>query len=159
EDYLEALAARAARLPVGNPDTEQVALGPIINARQLERIQAIVDATVAAGASVVAGGARNDPYYPPTVLRDVGRDTPAFRDEIFGPVAPVTTFRDDNEAVELANATEYGLAAAVQSGSRERAERLADRLHAGMVHVNDQTVNEEAPAPFGGPGLTGGGFC
>ncbi len=71
-------------------------------------------------------------------------------EEIFGPVAPVTTFTDDDEAVELANATEYGLAAAVQSGQPERAAAVAEQLDAGMVHVNDQTVNEEPPAPFGG---------
>jgi benzaldehyde dehydrogenase (NAD) len=75
---------------------------------------------------------------------------PAFTNELFGPVAPVTTFRTDEEAVELANATEYGLAAAVQSGSPQRAAAVADQLQAGMVHINDQTVNEEPPAPFGG---------
>jgi len=159
ETYLEALATRAARLPVGNPDTEQVALGPIINARQLDRIQSVVDGTIAAGATALAGGKRDDPYYPPTVLRDVAPGMPAFAEEIFGPVAPVTTFRDDAGAVELANATEYGLAAAVQTGSRERGDALAAQLRAGMVHVNDQTVNEESAAPFGGPGATGGGFC
>jgi len=157
--YVEALATRAARLPVGNPDTEEVALGPIINARQLDRIQSVVDGTVAAGATVVVGGQRDDPYYPPTVLRDVAPGTPAYEEEIFGPVAPVTTFRDDAEAVELANSTEYGLAAAVQTGSRERGDAIAAQLRAGMVHVNDQTVNEESAAPFGGPGATGSGFC
>ena len=74
----------------------------------------------------------------------------AFKEEIFGPVAAITTFKTDDEAVELANATEYGLSAAVQSGSQERADAVAARLDAGMVHVNDQTVNEEPPAPFGG---------
>ena len=86
------------------------------------------------------------------MLRDVTPEMPAFAEEIFGPVAPVTTFRDDAEAVELANATEYGLAAAVQSGSPQRAAAVAEQLHAGMVHINDQTVNEEPPAPFGGFG-------
>jgi benzaldehyde dehydrogenase (NAD) len=78
-------------------------------------------------------------------------------EELFGPVAPVTTFSDDAEAVELANATEYGLAAAVQSGSAQRAAAVAEQLHAGMVHVNDQTVNEEPPAPFGGVGASSNG--
>ena len=74
----------------------------------------------------------------------------AFDEEIFGPVAPVTTFRSDEEALELANGVEHGLAAAVQSGSQTRAADFAEGLKAGMVHVNDQTVNEEPPAPFGG---------
>ena len=160
EDYVAALAERAARLPFGNPDTEQVALGPIINERQLARIERIVGDSIKAGAVLVTGGERSGPYYAPTVLRDVTPSMPVFVEEIFGPVAPVTTFRDDSEALELANATGYGLAAAVQSGSRERGEQFAAGLRAGMVHVNDQTVNEEATAPFGGFGISGnGGHC
>jgi benzaldehyde dehydrogenase (NAD) len=150
EDYLAALTERAARLPVGNPATEQVALGPIINAKQVERVQRIVDETVAAGATALIGGASDGLFYPATVLRDVRPEMAAFAEEIFGPVAPVTTFRTDAEAVELANATEYGLAAAVQSGSQAHAAEIAAGLHAGMIHINDQTVNEEPPAPFGG---------
>ncbi len=157
ERYLEALAERAQRLPVGDPAAANVALGPLINQKQLERVQRIVDDSVTQGAGVVAGGKSDGLFYPATVLRNVTPTMPAFAEEIFGPVAPVTTFRDDEEAIELANATEYGLAAAVQSGSPERAARLADRLRAGMVHINDQTVNEESPAPFGGFGSSGNG--
>ena len=155
--YLDALTERAQRLPVGNPATEQVALGPIINERQVQRVQRIVDETVAAGAEARTGGVADGLFYKPTVLAGVRPDMAAFREEIFGPVAPVTTFSDDDEAIALANATEYGLAAAVQSGSPERASRVAERLHAGMVHINDQTVNEEPPAPFGGFGASSNG--
>jgi benzaldehyde dehydrogenase (NAD) len=150
EEYLAALAERAGRLPVGNPATDEVALGPIINAKQVERVRRIVDDSVSAGAKAMVGGTPDGPFWPATVLRDVRADMPAFTDEIFGPVAPVITFRSDEEAVELANATDYGLAAAVQSGSQSRATEVASGLHAGMVHINDQTVNEEPPAPFGG---------
>jgi benzaldehyde dehydrogenase (NAD) len=150
EQYLAALTERAARLPVGNPATEQVALGPIINQRQIDRVQRIVDETVSAGATALVGGTHDGLFYPATVLRDVRPEMAAFREEIFGPVAPVTTFRTDEEAVELANQTEYGLSAAVQSGSQARAADVAAGLHSGMVHINDQTVNEEPPAPFGG---------
>ncbi|HZQ65365.1 MAG TPA: aldehyde dehydrogenase family protein [Gaiellaceae bacterium] len=154
DDYVRALAERAERLPVGNPDTEQVAIGPVINRRQVDRIRALVDESVAAGATVVVGGESDGLFFPPTVLRDVTPAMPVFAEETFGPVAPVTAFRDDDEAVELANGTGYGLAAAVQ-GERAHAERVAARLRAGMVHVNDQTVNEEDPAPFGGFGISG----
>ena len=150
ERYLEALAERAGHLPVGNPATSEVALGPIINAKQIERVQRIVDESVGAGATAMVGGAADGPFYPATVLRDVTPQMAAFKEEIFGPVAPVTTFSSDAEAIELANSTEYGLAAAVQSGSQSRAADVAEGLHAGMVHINDQTVNEEPPAPFGG---------
>jgi benzaldehyde dehydrogenase (NAD) len=157
EAYTAALVERAGRLPVGNPATEEVALGPIINDRQVERVQRIVDESVAQGAQLLAGGTHDGLFYKPTVLGGVTRTMPAFAEEIFGPVAPVITFRDDAEAVELANATEYGLAAAVHSASPERAGAVADRLRAGMVHINDQTVNEEPPAPFGGFGCSSNG--
>jgi benzaldehyde dehydrogenase (NAD) len=150
DDYLAALTERAGRLVVGNPATEQVHLGPIINAKQVERVQRIVDETVGAGATALVGGTHDGLFFPATVLRDVKPGMAAFSEEIFGPVAPVTTFRSDEEAIELANMTEYGLAAAVQSGSQSRATEVAEGLHAGMVHINDQTENEEPPAPFGG---------
>ena len=150
EEYLAALAARAGHLPVGNPATDEVALGPIINEKQVARVQRIVDETVAAGAAALVGGNADGPFFPPTVLRGVHPEMAAFTEEIFGPVAPVTTFCSDEEAVELANQTEYGLAAAVQSGRAGRAPRWPSSCDAGMVHINDQTVNEEPPAPFGG---------
>ena len=101
-------------------------------------------------------GTNDGLFFAPTVLGDVTREMPAFAEEIFGPVAAVTTFGNDDEAVELANATEYGLTAAVQ-GSVDRATAVANQLRAGMVHVNDQTVNEEPPAPFGGIGCSSNG--
>ncbi len=113
-------------------------------------MQRIVDETVGAGATAIVGGTHDGPFFPATVLRDVRPEMAAFREEIFGPVAPVTTFRSDEEAIELANSTEYGLVAAVQSGSQTRGDAVAAGLHSGMVHVNDTTVNEEPPAPFGG---------
>jgi benzaldehyde dehydrogenase (NAD) len=157
EEYTAALVERAKRLPVGNPATDEVALGPIINERQVARVQRIVDESVAQGAHLLAGGTHDGLFYAPTVLGGVTRSMPAFAEEIFGPVAPVITFRDDAEAVELANATEYGLAAAVHSASPGRAAAVADQLRAGMVHINDQTVNEEPPAPFGGVGCSSNG--
>jgi benzaldehyde dehydrogenase (NAD) len=157
ESYTEALVERANHLPVGNPATEEVALGPIINDKQLERLSGIVDDTVAAGATALAGGRHDGPFYKPTVLGGVTPEMRAFKEEIFGPVAPITTFGDEDEAVELANSTEYGLVAAVQSGSPQRAAAVAERLRAGMVHVNDTTVNEEPPAPFGGVGASSNG--
>jgi benzaldehyde dehydrogenase (NAD) len=157
DDYVKALAERASHLPVGNPDTEQVALGPIINQKQIERVAGIVDGSVAQGASLVTGGKHENLFFEPTVLSDVTRSMPAFTDEIFGPVAPVIRFSDDAEAVELANATDYGLVAAVQSGSQARAAAVAEQLHAGMVHVNGTTINEEPPAPFGGFGQSSNG--
>ena len=157
EEYTAALVERARRLPVGNPATDEVALGPIINEKQITRVQRIVDDSVSQGAELLAGGTHDGPFFKPTVLGGVTTSMPAYAEEIFGPVAPVIAFRDDEHAVELANGTEYGLAAAVHSASPERARAVADRLRAGMVHINDQTVNEEPPAPFGGFGVSSNG--
>lgn len=150
DEYVAALAERASHLPVGDPASGQVALGPLINEKQIARVQRIVDETVAAGATAVVGGKRDRLFFPPTVLRGVTPEMAAFKEEIFGPVAAITTFKTDDEAVELANSTDYGLSAAVQSGSEAHAAAVAAQLEAGMVHINDQTVNEEPSAPFGG---------
>ena len=157
EEYTAALVERAQRLPVGNPATDEVALGPIINEKQISRVQRIVDDSVSQGAELLTGGTHDGPFFKPTVLGGVTTSMPAYAEEIFGPVAPVIAFRDDEHAVELANGTDYGLAAAVHSASPERARAVADRLRAGMVHINDQTVNEEPPAPFGGFGVSSNG--
>jgi len=157
DSYLERLAERAAKLPVGDPHTEQVALGPLISERQLANVDRIVSQTVAAGAELRAGGQHDRLFYSPTVLGGVTPAMPAFQEEIFGPVAPVIVVRDDAEAVAVANDTEYGLVAAIQTGSRDRGRALADQLDTGIVHVNDQTLNNDAYAPFGGTRASGNG--
>jgi benzaldehyde dehydrogenase (NAD) len=157
DEYLDRLAARASGLPVGDPNVEQVALGPLINERQLANVDRIVTQTVEAGAVVRAGGTHDKLFYKPTVLAGVTTKMPAFREEIFGPVAPVIVVQDEAEAVAVANDTEYGLVAAIQTGSRERGRALADQLRTGIVHVNDQTLNNDAYAPFGGTGASGNG--
>jgi benzaldehyde dehydrogenase (NAD) len=157
EQYLAALAARANALPVGDPFRSQVALGPLINKTQLDRVHRIVTESVAAGASLAAGGTYEGPFYKATVLGGVTQTMPAFKDEIFGPVAPVIIARDDDEAVALANASDYGLSAAVRTGSLDRGLAIARRIRSGMIHINDQTVNNLAYAPFGGVGHSGNG--
>ena len=155
EDYIAELSRRADALTVGDP-REKVDLGPVINQSQAEHIDDVVHRSVAAGARVTTGGTRDGLFVRPTVLADVTADMPAFAEEIFGPVAVVTTFRTDDEAVGLANRTQYGLVAGVHSGSLARARTVGERLRAGMLHINDQTVNDETIAPFGGIGDSGG---
>ena len=157
DEYLDRLAARAKNLPVGDPFTEQVALGPLINETQLKNVDRIVSETIAAGADVRAGAQHRGLFYEPTVLAGVTSSMPAFREEIFGPVAPVIVVRDDDEAIAVANDTEYGLVAAIQTGSVERGRRVAAGLRTGIVHINDQTLNNDAYAPFGGTGASGNG--
>jgi benzaldehyde dehydrogenase (NAD) len=156
-DYVDALRDKAQHLRMGDPYREDVQLGPIVNAKQVERVDDIVRRSVEGGARLVIGGSHEGLFYQPTVLADVTQDLPAWTDEIFGPVAPVTTFRTDDEALALANASDYGLVGAVYSRSMSRGLALAQRIKAGMVHVNDGTLNDEATIPFGGTGMSGNG--
>ena len=157
EAYAERLAARARNLVAGNPAAQPVHLGPLINARQCDKVEQIVQASIAQGAQLLAGGVREGLFYSATVLGGVTPNMPAFTDEIFGPVAPITVFDTDEEAAALVNSSPYGLSAAVHSASVSRAMALANRLHTGMIHINDQTVNNEFHVPFGGMGASGSG--
>jgi benzaldehyde dehydrogenase (NAD) len=154
---MERLVAVADQLPVGDPARQQVALGPLINEKQRDRVHKIVRDTIAAGATLRAGGTFEGLFYRPTVLDGVRPGMRAFDEEIFGPVAPVTTFSSDEEAVALANRTEFGLSAGVISGSVSRALALGNRLKTGILHINDQTVGDEPHVPFGGRGASGNG--
>ncbi|MGQ7787559.1 benzaldehyde dehydrogenase [Nesterenkonia sp. K-15-9-6] len=156
DDYLERLAAKADGLPVGDPAREQVALGPIIDENQLKRVDSIVQETVLHGGRVVAGGTHEGPFYRPTVLTDLTEESPAWAQEIFGPVAPVMRFRTEEEAIALANGSAYGLSASIL-GDVGAAMRIADQLASGKIHINEQTVSDEAYAPFGGVGDSGNG--
>ena len=155
--YTAKLVERTAKLAIGDPNTQAVMLGPVINDEQLKRVSGIVDRSVAAGANVATGGTNEGRFYRPTVLTGVTPAMAAFAEEIFGPVAPITTFKDDEEAIALANDTEYGLSSAIFSNDIERAKRMAERLNTGLVHINDQTINDDPRVPFGGFGASGNG--
>jgi benzaldehyde dehydrogenase (NAD) len=156
-DYVTRLAAKADHLPVGNPAAEQVALGPVIDEGQRDRIHELVTASVDAGARLAAGGTYDRLFYRPTVLAEVTADMPAYAQEVFGPVAPVATFSTPEEAAELAAGSEYALSLGILTGDVMRAMDLAARIPTGIVHINDQTVNDEAHAPFGGVAASGNG--
>lgn len=156
-EYLDILTRKAQALPVGDPFRQNVAIGPIINARQVARIDKIVKDSVGAGARLTTGGTHEGPFYKPTVLCDVRPGMPAYDLEIFGPVAPVIVAEDEEHAISIANDTEYGLSGAVQSRSLERGLRVARQIKSGLVHINDQTVNDFADIPFGGRGTSGNG--
>lgn len=156
EDYVAALAAKADALPVGDPSANNVALGPIIDAKQSERIQRIVAEAVAAGARVAAGGEADGLFVRPTVLADLTVENPAFTAEIFGPVAPVVAYSPVEEAIDMINANEYGLSVGIL-GDVGTAMSVADQVESGKVHINEQTVSDEANAPFGGVKASGTG--
>jgi benzaldehyde dehydrogenase (NAD) len=157
DGYIERLAGKADHLPVGDPATEQVALGPIIDAGQRDKIHSLVTSSVEAGATLAAGGTYDELFYRPTVLTDVTVDTPAYANEVFGPVAPVIRFSSVEEAAQLAAATDYGLSLSILTRDPLKGLDLANRIPSGIVHINDQTVSDEAQIPFGGVGASGTG--
>jgi benzaldehyde dehydrogenase (NAD) len=148
--YVEALAGHASALPVGDPSAGQVALGPLIDERARDKVHGLVTSTVDAGARLAAGGTYQNLFYQPTVLDGVRTNMPAYAEEIFGPVAPVVRFSSVDEAVALAGDSAYGLSLGILTGDAMRGLAIAERIKTGIVHINDQTVNDEAVAPFGG---------
>jgi benzaldehyde dehydrogenase (NAD) len=150
------LVEKANHLPVGDP-LGQVALGPVITKAQVQRIDGIVKDSVKAGAKLEAGGTFEGPFYRPTVLTGVRPGMRAFDEEIFGPVAAITSVGSDDEAIQLANNNEYGLSAGVFSADVGRAIAVGNRLNTGLLHINDQTVADEPHVPFGGSGASGNG--
>src|SRR5665213_1158807 len=152
DDYARVLAEHANHLPVGDPKTGQVALGPLIDAKQRDRVHSMVTDTVAAGATLLAGGTYEELFYRPTVLSNVPTTSPAYCEEVFGPVAPVVSYSSLDEAVALASESPYGLSLGILSRDGLRALELASRITTGAIHINDQTVADEAVIPFGGTG-------
>ena len=150
--FVEKLAARAQALKVGSGFESGVQQGPLIDANALAKVQAHVADARAHGARVLTGGAPHElggTFFQPTVLADVTGDMLVAREETFGPVAPVFRFTTEDEAVTLANSTEFGLAAYFYSRDVARVFRVAERLESGMVGVNTGLISNEV-APFGG---------
>ena len=146
------LSESMAALTVGPGSGDGVQVGPLVNAKTRSKVSELVDGAVAAGATVRIGGEQPDGpgfYYPPTVLTDVPADAEILRTEIFGPVAPITTFQTEDEAIELANNTEYGLVSYVYTADLARGLRVSEQIEAGMVGLNRGLVSDPA-APFGG---------
>src|SRR6478609_1270821 len=152
DDYVARLAAKAEHLPVGDPASGQVALGPIIDERQRDKVHGLVTASVDAGARLAAGGTYEGLFYRPTVLADVAPAMPAYANEVFGPVAPVVRFSTADEAAKLAGDSEYGLSLGILTRDVMRGLDLARKIPTGLVHINDQTVDDAPNTPFGGTG-------
>lgn len=155
QEYVDVLAAKADALRVGDGYREDVQLGPIIDRGQLDHAQDLVRRSVDSGARLVAGGTHEGLFHRPTVLADCTGDTPAYAEEVFGPVACVRPFSGVDEAVALAADSEFGLSLGVLGADLGEAMAIADRIPSGQVHINDQTFNDDAGAPFGGVGASG----
>ncbi len=156
KEFTQRLKERAESIPMGDPTNPGNAIGPLINQRALDKVHAQVEEAVAGGANLVTGGKFDNLVYHPTVVTDVTPDMSLFREQTFGPVAPIVVVSDREEALAVANDSEYGLSAGILTGDFTNALDMALRLETGMVHIGDQTVNDEPQAPFGG--VKGSGY-
>lgn len=159
--FVEGFVARARAIKLGDGLDPSVGMGPLINASRLSEIDGIVAGAVRAGAKVVAGGGRSSAFnvghfFEPTVLSHVTDDMPVMAEENFGPIAAITRFRTDDEALERANACDMGLSAYAFTGSPTRARRTIAELKAGMVGINSFAL-AASEAPFGGTNFSGMG--
>jgi len=151
-DFVDRLVSEFESLTVGDPMDEDTDVGPQARQELLDELHEQVVASVDAGATVVTGGEpldRDGAFYPPTVLADVPAGSPADSEELFGPVAAVYEVDDEDAAVERANDTEFGLGASIWTEDRERGERVARRVEAGCVYIN-QLTKSDPRVPFGG---------
>ncbi|RJG06101.1 aldehyde dehydrogenase family protein [Noviherbaspirillum cavernae] len=150
DEFVYRFKEHAGGLKHGDPADEDTVIGPLINARQLDRMKACIQSAHDAGARQVLGGEPDGLVLPPQVFADVTGDMPIARMDAFGPVAAIIKVTSEEEALRIANDTEHGLSSAVFTRDEGRGARFALALHAGMTHINDGTVDDHPDAPFGG---------
>ena len=155
DEFVAKLAARAAQLPAGDP-RGHVVLGSLISLEAAKKMEALISDAEAKGAKLVAGGKRTGTVVEATLLDHVTSEMRIYSEESFGPVKPIIRVADEEEAIRVANDTEYGLSAAVFSRNIQRAMTIAARIESGICHINGPTLHDEAQMPFGG--VKGSGY-
>ncbi|MGY4691740.1 aldehyde dehydrogenase family protein [Salibacterium sp. K-3] len=155
DTFLAKYKETVASLKVGDPREEDTIIGPLINNKQAETLMKIIDEGIEEGAVPLLKGEADGNLVTPTILTDVTPDMKAAREELFGPAVSVLTFRTDEEALAIANASDYGLSGAIHTEDIERGAELAKRMETGMIHINDGTINDEPIVAFGGEKMSG----
>ena len=150
DDFLERFVERAKAIKPGDPANPATRIGPLINDQAVVKVREGIARAVALGARVVAGGRHNGRCFEPTVLVNVPTNAPIYCEEVFGPVVLIETFDDEQDAVQKANGSDYGLSASIMSSDVWRAITLGGQIQAGMVNVNGPTMGGEPQIPFGG---------
>jgi len=157
DEFVERFADRVRQLKVGDPDAADTMIGPIINESQLNGLQQRIHDAISSGARQMVGGDAQGLVLPPHVFSQVSNQMPLAQTESFGPIAPIIRARNETDALNIANDTDLGLAAAVFTQDVERGLRFAQQLESGMAHINDQPVNDLPYNPFGGEKNSGVG--
>lgn len=158
DEYVAKFAARAKELPLGDPTAQAACvLGPVISLKAADRLKGLLDDAISKGARMVAGGAGDGAMMPATVLDGVTSDMRIYHEETFGPILSIIRAKDTEDALRIANDTEFGLSAAVFGQNITRALDVASRIQTGAVHINGSTVQNEAQAPYGGTKASGFG--
>lgn len=150
DDFVNEFAKLVGQLKYGDPSDPSTFVGPVINKAQIERIQKDLNDSIEQGAELIYGGKVEGCLMQPTVLKNVKNDMPIAQNEIFGPVAAIIKAEHEHEAIEIANDSPYGLSGSIFTEDRHHGAELAMKIDTGMIHVNDQSVNDEAHVPFGG---------
>ena len=159
KEFIEQFVQKVEKLNVGDPMSETTDIGPLVNADGLRRIDTMVKDAVSKGASVLTGGKKlkdKGYFYAPTVLENVTPDMMVAREEVFGPIAPVTVVESEDEAIRLANSSQYGLGASIWTKNLEKAEKLSRLIESGIVSVNNVVISDPR-VPFGGVKQSGFG--
>lgn len=148
--FVEKFVAIVKTLRTGDPADPQTFIGPLINKQQIDRIQQDVQASIAQGATIALDGPVNNLLMPPVVLTNVTNDMPIAKNEIFGPVACIIKAQDEAHAIDIANDSPYGLSGSVFTADVHHGVEVGKKIKTGMIHINDQSVNDEAHVSFGG---------
>lgn len=150
DDFVNQFVKLVSQLKYGDPSDPSTFVGPLINKEQIERIQADLNESIAQGAELIYGGKIEGCLMQPTVLKNVKNNMPIAQNEIFGPVAAIIKAENEDEAIKIANDSPYGLSGSIFTEDRHHGTHLAMKIETGMIHVNDQSVNDEAHVAFGG---------
>ena len=154
-EFIEKYVAKVSSLKVGDPRDPETIIGPVINDRQANNLNAMVEKGIEEGAKAILKGNVNGRMVEPTILVDVTTDMTVAQEELFGPVVCVITFETEEEAIQIANDTRFGLSGAIHTSNLARGVEMAKKVHTGMIHVNDLTINDEPIVAFGGEKQSG----
>ncbi len=155
DQFIGTLVEKVKKFPIGDPSDANTFLGPMINSAQVKEVEKLIKATIAAGAKIALEGSCEGNIITPWIFQDVTMDMPAASQEVFGPVCSIIKAKEIDEAVSIANNTEHGLTGSIFTKDLYRGMMIAKRIKTGMVHINDQTINDEPHVMFGGEKASG----